>query len=255
MNTIRRKMFILMSVAGALLATGSATAQQTTGTPGSPEATTTIDGRYLPPPPAPFQGQINLNAMQSKPAWPARVVPPKGAPNVLLILLDDAGYGSNSTFGGVIPTPTLDKIAANGLRYTNFHSTSLCSPTRAALLTGRNHHSVGFGVISEMATGFPGYDSVMGPENATVAKILKENGYRTAWYGKNHNTRRSRPARPARSLSGRPAWVSMISMGSTPVTAASGNRCSPATPRRSRPSSAIPGGTSRPRWPTRPSAG
>jgi arylsulfatase len=115
-------------------------------------------------------------------------VPPKGAPNVLLILLDDAGYGANSTFGGVIPTPTLDKIAANGLRYTNFHSTSLCSPTRGALLTGRNHHSVGFGVISEVATGFPGYNSVMGPENATIAKILGENGYRSAWWGKNHNT-------------------------------------------------------------------
>ena len=166
----------------------SAEAQQTTGIPGSPGATTTIDGRYVPPPPQPFQGRIELNAMQSKSAWPARVVPPKGAPNVLLILLDDAGYGSNSTFGGIIPTPTLDKIAANGLRYTNFHSTSLCSPTRGALLTGRNHHSVGFGVISEVATGFPGYNSVMGPENATIAKILAENGYRTGWWGKNHNT-------------------------------------------------------------------
>jgi arylsulfatase len=163
-------------------------AQQTTGVPGAPDATTTIHGRYVPPPPQPFQGMIELNAMQSKPAWPARVVPPKGAPNVLLILLDDAGYGANSTFGGVIPTPTLDKIAANGLSYTNFHSTSLCSPTRGALLTGRNHHSVGFGVISEVATGFPGYNSVMGPENATIAKILAENGYRTAWWGKNHNT-------------------------------------------------------------------
>jgi uncharacterized protein (TIGR03000 family) len=161
---------------------------QTTGAPGSPDATTTIDGRYVPPPPQPFLGRIGLNAMQSKPAWPARVAPPKGAPNVLLILLDDAGYGSNSTFGGVIPTPTLDKIAANGLRYTNFHSTSLCSPTRGALLTGRNHHSVGFGVISEIATGFPGYDSVMGPENATIAKVLGENGYRSGWWGKNHNT-------------------------------------------------------------------
>jgi arylsulfatase A-like enzyme len=162
--------------------------QQTTGTPGSPDATTTIDGRSLPPQPAPFQGKIEQNALQSKPAWPARVVPPKGAPNILLILTDDVGFGAPSTFGGVIPTPTLDRIAANGLRYTNFHTTSLCSPTRAALLTGRNHHSVGFGVISEMATGFPGYNSVMGPESATVAKILKENGYRTAWFGKNHNT-------------------------------------------------------------------
>jgi arylsulfatase len=88
----------------------------------------------------------------------------------------------------VIPTPALDKLAANGLRYTNFHTTSLCSPTRGALLTGRNHHSVGFGVISELATGFPGYNSVMGPEHATIARILKDNGYRTSWFGKNHNT-------------------------------------------------------------------
>jgi hypothetical protein len=165
-----------------------AMAQQTTGTPGSPSATTTIDGRYLPAPAQPFQGQIELNALQSKPAWPARVVPPKGAPNILLIMTDDVGFGAPSTFGGIIPTPAMDRIAANGLRYTNFHTTSLSSPTRAALLTGRNHHSVGFGVISEIATGFPGYDSIMGPESATIARILKENGYRTSWYGKNHNT-------------------------------------------------------------------
>jgi len=172
----------------ALAGPGLATALETTGTPGSPDATTTIDGRYIPPPPQPFQGQIELNALQSKPAWPARVVPPKGAPNILLIMTDDVGFGAPSTFGGVIPTPTMDRIAANGLRYTNFHTTSLCSPTRAALLTGRNHHSVGFGVISELATGFPGYNSVMGPESATIARILKDNGYRTSWYGKNHNT-------------------------------------------------------------------
>jgi len=180
-------LFALAFGAGAIIG-GAATAQQTTGTPGSPGATTTIDGRYLPPPPQPFQGQINLNALQSKPAWPARVVPPRGAPNILLIMTDDVGFGAPSTFGGVIPTPTMDRIAANGLRYTNFHTTSLCSPTRGALLTGRNHHSVGFGVISELATGFPGYNSVMGPEHATIAKILKDNGYRTSWYGKNHNT-------------------------------------------------------------------
>jgi arylsulfatase A-like enzyme len=161
---------------------------QTTGTPGSPSATTTVDGRYLPAPPQPFQGQINLNAMQSKPAWPPRVVPPKGAPNILVIMIDDEGFGAPATFGGLIPTPTLDRIAANGLRYPNFHTTSLCSPTRAALLTGRNHHSVGFGVISEIATGFPGYNSVMGPENGTIGRILQENGYRTSWFGKNHNT-------------------------------------------------------------------
>jgi arylsulfatase len=163
-------------------------AQQTTGTPGSPSATTTIDGRYLPPPPAPFQGEINLNALQSKPAWPARVVPPQGAPNILLIITDDVGFSAPATFGGVIPTPTLDRIAANGLRYTNFHTTSLCSPTRAALITGRNHHSEGFGVISEQATGFPGYNSVLPKNTATIGRILLENGYRTSWFGKDHNT-------------------------------------------------------------------
>jgi len=163
-------------------------AEQETGRPGSPNATTTIDGRYLPPPPQPFKGQIELNADQSQPGWPARVVPPKGAPNILLIMTDDVGFSAPSTFGGVIPTPSLDRIAAAGLRYTNFHSTSLCSPTRAALITGRNHHSVGFGVVSEAASGYPGYDSVIGRDSATIGRILLENGYRTSWFGKDHNT-------------------------------------------------------------------
>jgi arylsulfatase len=165
-----------------------AEARQSTGTPGSPDATTTIDGRFIPPPPQAFQGEINLNATRSTPAWPGRVVPPKDAPNILLIMTDDVGFSAPSTFGGVIPTPALDRIAANGLRYTNFHSTSLCSPTRAALITGRNHHSVGFGVVSEAATGFPGYNSLIGRDNATIGRILLDNGYRTSWYGKNHNT-------------------------------------------------------------------
>ena len=115
-------------------------------------------------------------------------MPPTGAPNVLLIMTDDAGYGVAGTFGGVIPTPALDRIANAGLRYTQFHSTALCSPTRAALITGRNHHSVGFGVITEQSTGYPGYDSVIGPENATVGRILRDNGYATSWFGKEHNT-------------------------------------------------------------------
>ena len=168
--------------------TSVANAQEGTGVPGSPSATTTIDGRYLPPAAQPFQGEINLNAAQSKPYWPARVVPPKGAPNILLIMTDDVGFGAPSTFGGVIPTPTLDSIAANGLRYTNFHTTALCSPTRAALITGRNHHSSGFGVISEQATGFPGYNSIIPQDCATIGRILLENGYRTSWFGKDHNT-------------------------------------------------------------------
>ena len=172
----------------ALLGWEPAQAQQTTGVPGSPSATTTIDGRYLPNPPPAFGGEINLDATNSKPWWPPNIVPPKGAPNVLLIMTDDQGYGITSTFGGVIPTPTMDRIAKMGLRYTEFHSTALCSPSRAAIITGRNHHSVGFGVIAEQATGYPGYDSIIGVDNATIGEILKDNGYATSWFGKNHNT-------------------------------------------------------------------
>jgi arylsulfatase len=156
--------------------------------PGSPDYTTTIDGRSLPPQPQPFGGVINLNAAKSKPYWPPRFAPPKGAPNVLLIMTDDVGFGAPSTFGGVIPTPNLDRIANAGLRYTNFHSCALCSPTRAALITGRNHHSVGFGVVSEQSTGFPGYNSFIPKSCATVGRILRDNGYGTAWFGKDHNT-------------------------------------------------------------------
>jgi len=162
-------------------------AQEITGTPGSPDATTTVDGRYLPEPPQKFHGEINLNANESKPYWPARVVPPKGAPNVLLIMTDDVGFGAPSTFGGVIPTPALDRVARMGLRYTNFHSTALCSPTRAAIITGRNHHVCGFGTISEMSTGYPGYNSLIGEDKATIGRILLDNGYGTSWFGKDHN--------------------------------------------------------------------
>jgi arylsulfatase len=163
-------------------------AQVVTGEPGSPSATTTIDGRQLPPSPGNFGGVINLDAPNSTPYWQPQVVPPKGAPNILLILTDDVGFGAPSTFGGVIPTPALDRIASMGLRYTEFHTTSLCSPTRAALITGRNHHTAGFGVISEAATGYPGYNSVISKDKATIGEILRQNGYATSWFGKNHNT-------------------------------------------------------------------
>ncbi|MGZ6034534.1 MAG: arylsulfatase [Myxococcaceae bacterium] len=184
--------FLNASAVALLVATvfppGLASAQTITGTPGSPSATTTVQGDQLPAPPGKFGGVIKDTAPQSKPYWPPRVQPPRGAPNVLLIMTDDAGFGVSGTFGGVIPTPALDRVAANGLRYTNFHSTALCSPTRAALITGRNHHSAGFGVIAEQATGFPGYDSFIPSDKATIGRILKDNGYRTAWFGKDHNT-------------------------------------------------------------------
>ena len=121
--------------AAIFAAAPSAPAQKINGTPGSPESTTTVDGNYLPPPPPKFGGMINLNAKNSKPWWPPTVVPPKGAPNVLLIMTDDQGYGVSGTFGGVIPTPNLDRIAKMGLRYTCFNSTSLCSP-----YAGGHHH-------------------------------------------------------------------------------------------------------------------
>jgi arylsulfatase A-like enzyme len=167
---------------------GQATAAQITGELGSPGSTTTISGKELPPPDPKFGGVIKEKAAESKAWWAPRVVPPKGAPNVLLIMTDDQGFGAPSTFGGVIPTPAMDRIAREGLRYTNFHSTSLCSPTRAALITGRNHHSVGFGVVGEIATGFPGYDSIIPVEKGTIGTILRENGYATSWFGKDHNT-------------------------------------------------------------------
>src|SRR5271168_1587167 len=162
--------------------------QKITGVLGSPSATTTLDGKQLPPLPPEFGGVIKEAAADSTPWWAPRVVPPQGAPNVLLIMTDDQGYGVSSTFGGVISTPAMDRVAKAGLRYTHFHSTALCSPTRAALITGRNHHSAGFGVIGELATGYPGYDSVISPEKATVGSILRDNGYATSWFGKNHNT-------------------------------------------------------------------
>ncbi|MGZ3407500.1 MAG: sulfatase-like hydrolase/transferase, partial [Polyangia bacterium] len=187
-KTSRVAAVVLFAIVAGLLATLPVGAQQATTEPGSASATTSISGKQLPPPPQKFNGKIARNAAQSTPYWPARVVPPKGAPNVLLIMTDDSGYGAPSTFGGVVPTPALDRIAKDGLRYTNFHSTSLCSPTRAAIITGRNHHVAGFGVVGEVATGFPGYDSIIRKENGTIGTILKENGYATSWFGKDHNT-------------------------------------------------------------------
>jgi len=190
---IRSRVQALATPVLSLLLCGSlplaaSAAVQVNGVLGSPSATTTINGKQIPAPVDKFGGVIKQNAKDSKPWWPPTIVPPKGAPNVLLIMTDDQGYGVSGTFGGVIPTPSLDRIANSGLRYTQFNSTALCSPTRAALITGRNHHTGGFGVITELSTGFPGYDSVIGQDNATIGRVLKDNGYATSWFGKNHNT-------------------------------------------------------------------
>jgi arylsulfatase len=190
----------LITLAGVAIAGGACTGPNAPSNPsghgpspasaanGSPSASASISGASLPPQAPPFGGEIQPNAEQSKAWWPPQVRPPKGAPNVLLIITDDVGFGAPSTFGGVIPTPTLDRVAKMGLRYTAFHSTALCSPTRAALITGRNHHSVHTGAIVEQAVGFPGYDTLIGKDTATLGTILKENGYATAWFGKEHNT-------------------------------------------------------------------
>jgi arylsulfatase A-like enzyme len=187
-RTFSRRSKTLLYLAGSLAIISQAAAQQVTGTLGSPSATSTINGKQLPPPDPEFGGVIRDGALQSKPWWPPRIVPPEGAPNVLLIITDDAGFAVPSTFGGVIPTPAMDRIAHEGLRYNRVFSTALCSPTRAALITGRNHHSAGFGVISEQSTGFPGYNSIIAKDKATIGRILLDNGYSTSWFGKDHNT-------------------------------------------------------------------
>ncbi len=142
----------------------------------------------LPVPDPPFKGHIEADYKNSTPDYPRPVLAPKDAPNVLIILLDDVGFGMTGTFGGPVPTPALDQLAENGLKYNRFHTTALCSPSRAALLTGRNHHSVGTGVIIEMGTGYPGYTGILPKTAATVAQILQGNGYSTAAFGKWHNT-------------------------------------------------------------------
>src|SRR5262249_13281174 len=119
--------------------------------------------------------------------FPKEVQAPAGAPNILLILTDDVAYGTSSTFGGPIQTPTMDSLAQTGLRYTQFHTTALCSPTRAALITGRNHHTAHTGVIMVFRTSYPAYDSLMHKSVGTFAEVLKQHGYNTSWYGKNHN--------------------------------------------------------------------
>lgn len=144
---------------------------------------------HLPRPDFHFTGQIGRTYKDSDPAqFPQPVAAPKGAPNIVLILLDDVGFGQFSTFGGGVPSPTMDRLAQEGLRFNRFHTTALCSPTRAALITGRNHHSTSFAGITEAATGYDGYCCVLPRDCGTVGEVLRQNGYMTAWIGKNHNT-------------------------------------------------------------------
>ena len=138
----------------------------------------------------PFQGVANKTLAGSEPDWNliGHVEPPAGAPNVLLVLIDDAGFGNPATFGGPIATPNYTRIAEGGLKYNRFHVTALCSPTRAALLTGRNSHTVGVGSVGEFAGGFPGYSATLPRDCAPLPRILRDNGYSTAAFGKWHLT-------------------------------------------------------------------
>jgi arylsulfatase A-like enzyme len=169
---VNRRNMLLASVSGAVssLFAGSTRAQD-----------------VLPRPEPPFKGHIGRTVEESTKDFPREVKAPKGAPNVLVILTDDVGFGASSTFGGPVPTPTMDRLARDGLRYTQFHTTALCSPTRASLLTGRNHHSAATGIIMEGGTGFPGYNTLMPKSVGTFSEVLRQSGYNTAWYGKNHN--------------------------------------------------------------------
>ncbi|KAI0565740.1 arylsulfatase [Gracilaria domingensis] len=144
-------------------------------------------GNVLPYPEPPFEGEVKVNASESTQSYPAATKAPENAPNIILIMTDDVGFGAASAFGGPCHTDTMEQLLEEGIRYNRFHTTALCSPTRAALLTGREPHNCAQGIIAERCMGFPGYNFLMPKSCGTVAEILKQNGYNTAWFGKNHN--------------------------------------------------------------------
>jgi arylsulfatase len=172
--------------------TGSAAAESAAQDAAGPAAAAArgaagTPARVLPPEPEPFAGRIGETWADSEQAFAPAVKAPAGAPNVFVVLTDDVGFGAASTFGGPIPTPNLDRLAEEGLTYNRFHTTAMCSPTRAALLTGRNHHAVHNGIVANLTTGFPGYDNVLPKSAATTAEVLRQNGFNTAMFGKHHN--------------------------------------------------------------------
>ena len=202
MKTKQASVLLSGMVASALLAASlSHSAEvQTPGTPGSLGVTDVRDRAHLPMPNTIRPSLVTYDAHSPDTKFPPieQLRPPKGAPNVLIILIDDAGFGSSSTFGGACRTPTLDRLATGGLRFTRFHTTALCSPTRQALLTGRNHHSAGMGNITELASGAPGYSSQLPNSMSPLARTLVLNGYSTAQFGKCHEVPvwQTRPAGP-----------------------------------------------------------
>ncbi len=189
----RRAMGGLVAVGAAAASLPPLLASCGNDTPSGPSTTPQAGGEWpdrtkLPVQPFQKVGKIDRTVAGSDPIdWPKEVAAPKDAPNVLLIMTDDVGFGATEVFGGPIPTPTYARLAANGLRYNRFHTTALCSPSRAALLTGRNHHVASTGIIMEFSTPFPGYHSIVSRSVGTLGEVLTGNGYGTAWFGKNHN--------------------------------------------------------------------
>jgi arylsulfatase len=145
------------------------------------------DRSVLPIAPAPFTGTVAENVLDAKPSPQPPLRAPQGAPNILLFMSDDVGFAMSSAFGGPVPTPNMAQLAAQGQRYNRFHTTGICSPSRAALLTGRNHHNAGVGYLSDLPASYPGYGGKILPETATIAQVLRLNGYNTAMFGKHHN--------------------------------------------------------------------
>ena len=188
---------MVLSVLG-LMVSGCALGSAEAKGPGQEPASNTAEASahatgqtpsVLPRPDFRFAGKVGRTFQDSDPPkFPQPVQPPVAAPNVVLILIDDAGFGQFSTFGGGVPSPTMDRLAAEGLRFNRFHTTALCSPTRAALITGRNHHSAATATITEGATGYDGYTCILPRSCGTIGEVLRQNGYMTAWIGKNHNT-------------------------------------------------------------------
>ena len=190
----------------------------------------------------PFPGVIGRTSDESSPAWPTPPQAPDGAPNVLIFVLDDVGFGQLSCFGGLVETPVLDRFAANGLRYTNMHTTALCSPSRGAILTGRNHHSLGLATIAETSTGYPGYNAILPFDKGMLSEMLLPHGYNTFLVGKwhlsppEHETR----GRAVRPLAARPRLRAVlrlprrrhqpvVSPSSSTTTTRSSSRRSPRT--------------------------